>query len=128
MKKPARAARQLGGGLLVGAIISLVAATATAADTVRIALIDPFNDDAAPFQFMIDEINTARRGPRRQEARARHLHSPDSMSSRASGPCSRRSTQGIPFVAEGPGSHIALALSKAVAEHNQADPDTASST
>ena len=30
--------------------------------------------------------------------------------------------QGIPFVAEGPGSHIALALIKAVAEHNQADP------
>jgi branched-chain amino acid transport system substrate-binding protein len=116
------AARRIGGGLLVGATLSLSAATALAADAVRIALIDPLKEDAAPFQFVIDEINAAG-----GVLGGKHLElvtfTPEFDVQPSVDALGQAIGQGITFVAEGPGSHVALALIKAVAQHNQAHPE-----
>jgi branched-chain amino acid transport system substrate-binding protein len=116
------AARRIGGGLLVGAVLSLSAATASAADVVRIALIDPLKEAAAPFRFVIDEINAAG-----GVLGGKHLElvtfTPEFDVQPSVDALGQAIGQGITFVAEGPGSHVALALIKAVAQHNQAHPD-----
>jgi branched-chain amino acid transport system substrate-binding protein len=121
MKKPVRSARHIGSGLLVGALVTLAAGTAADADTVKIALIDPLKVHAAPFQFMIDEINAAGGvlGGKQLEL---VTFTPKFDVQESLGALQQAIDQGIPFVAEGPRSDIALALSKGVAKHNQTDP------
>ena len=123
MKEHVRTARQIGSSLLVGAVITLGAAAATAADAVKIALIDVNDDFAAPYQFVIDEINAAGGvlGGKKLEL---VTFKPGFDVQRSVDVLQQAIAQGIPFVAEGSGSHIALALIKAVAEHNRAHPDS----
>jgi branched-chain amino acid transport system substrate-binding protein len=123
MKEHIRAARHIGSGFIVAATITLAAASATAADTVRIALIDPFKADATSFEFMIDEINAAGGvlGGKQLEL---VTFTPKFDVQESVEALQQAIDQGIPFVAEGVGSHIALALIKAVAEHNRANPDS----
>jgi branched-chain amino acid transport system substrate-binding protein len=121
MMKRVQAAGQVGSGLLVAALVALASSEAVAQDAVKIALID-VSDQAAHFEFMVDEINAAGGvlGGKKLElvTFTRELDVEQSL-----GALQQAIEQGIPFVALGSGSHIALALSEAVAEHNRTHPD-----
>jgi branched-chain amino acid transport system substrate-binding protein len=117
MLKHVRAAGLVGSGLLVAAMVTVASGVAAAQDVIKIALID-VNDQAEHFQFMVDEINAAGGvlGGRKLElvAFTRELDVEQSLDA-----LEQAIEQGIPFVALGSGSHIALAVSEAVAEHNR---------
>jgi branched-chain amino acid transport system substrate-binding protein len=122
MMKHVRAARHVGRSLLAAALVTLAWQAGAAQDTVKIALID-VNDQAASFQFIVDEINGAGGvlGGKKLElvTLTRELDVQQSLEA-----LQQAIEQGIPFVALGSGSHIALAVSKAVAEHNRAHPES----
>jgi branched-chain amino acid transport system substrate-binding protein len=112
----------VGRGLLVGAMITALAGAAAAEETLRIGLIDPFNDDVELFQFAIDEIN-ASGGVLGGKQLELVTFTPDFNVQGGVDALQQAIGQGIPFVAEGVGSHIALALIEAVAEHNRTHPE-----
>jgi branched-chain amino acid transport system substrate-binding protein len=118
-----RAARHVGRSLLVTALIAVASGAAAAQDVVKIALIDVNDDAAPPFQFVIDEINAAGGvlGGKQLEL---VTFKPGFDVQRSVDALQEAIGQGIPFVAMGSGSHIALALSEAAAEHNRAHPDS----
>ena len=122
MMEHVRAARRLGGSVLVAALIALASGAAAAQDAVKIALID-VNDQAASFQFMVDEINAAGGvldGKKLELVTlTRELDVEQSLEA-----LQQAIEQEIPFVALGSGSHIALAVTEAVAKHNRAHPDS----
>jgi branched-chain amino acid transport system substrate-binding protein len=118
-----RAVGPVGSGLLVAALITVASGAAAAQDTVKIALLDVNGDAAAHFQFVIDEINAAGGvlGGKQLEL---VTFTPELDVRQNLDALQQAIGQGIPFVAEGVGSHIALALSEAVAQHNRAHPDS----
>jgi branched-chain amino acid transport system substrate-binding protein len=122
MLKHVRSGGGVGGSLLVAALIALASEGAAAQDAVKIALID-VSDQGASFQFMVDEINSAGGvlGGKKLElvTFTRELDVEQSLEA-----LQQAIEQGIPFVALGSGSHIALAVSQAVAEHNRTHPDS----
>jgi branched-chain amino acid transport system substrate-binding protein len=123
MIKRVRAAGQVGSGLVVGALIALASQGAVAQEAVKIGLIDVNDDTAVPFQFVIDEINAAG-----GVLGGKHLElvtfKPGFDVQRSVDALQQAIAQGIPFVAMGSGSHIALALSEAASEHNRTHPDS----
>jgi branched-chain amino acid transport system substrate-binding protein len=122
MLKHVRAVRLVGSGLLVAAMVTVASGVAAAQDVIKIALID-VNDQAEHFQFVVDEINAAGGilGGKKLElvTFTRELDVEQSLDA-----LQQAIEQGIPFVALGSGSHIALAVSEAVAEHNRTHPES----
>jgi len=118
------------GGLVAALAVGLVAMPAHAADTVRIAFIDPLSGPFAAvgtsglrqFQFTADEINKAGGvlGGRKLE-----VIGFDNKVSPAESliQLKRVIGEGIQFIVQGNSSGVANALIDAVAKHNERDPD-----
>ena len=117
-------------GMLVGLGLAAIAAKTQAAESIRVAVIEPLSGPPAAVgkwwanhvQFAVDQVNAQGGVLGGQKVEVVQF---DSKASPAEALIVLKavSDQGIRFVFGTAGSHIAIALSEAISKHNARNPD-----